>query len=188
MKRQIIVILLALASAFGSMARQPERGYRGFIDWSNSYREYSDNWHNDSYFYSGLSTSHGYQFNPWLFVGAGLDWEHQWKEGFNHNIFAAFVQGRTDLQFGKFTPFGDVRLGFSMTYGGGVYFSPTIGYRFNWGRKAGINIGVGLTVQGYTTDIYDIALSPEGYWTFGEKLYTHHGANAYFSFRIGFDF
>lgn len=188
MKRQITMILLVLASALGSMARQPERGYRGFIDWSNSYRENSDNWYHDSYFYSGLSTSHGYQFNPWLFVGAGLDWEHQWKEGFNNNIFAAFVQGRTDLQFGKFTPFGDVRLGFSMTDGGGVYFSPTIGYRFNWGRKAGINIGVGLTVQGYTTDIYDIALSPEGYWTFGEKLYTHHGANTYFSFRVGFDF
>lgn len=188
MKRQIIFLVLVIVSAMGCMARQPELGYRGFVDWSNSYREYNYSVFHDKYFYSGLSTSHGYQCNPWLFVGAGLDWEHWWKEGFNDNIFAAFIQGRTDLKFGKFTPFGDVRLGFSMTDGGGVYFSPTIGYRFNWGRKAGLNIGLGLTLKGYTSDVYDVVVNPDGYWVAGEKIGTHHGANVFFSFRIGFDF
>lgn len=183
MKRTFIVIFIIISAAFGSLAHQPERGYRGFLDWSNSLR--SEKWiERHTATYIGASTSHGYQCNPWLYAGAGFDWEHNSYSG--TNIFAAFAEGRTDLKFGKFTPFGDVRLGFSMTDGGGVYFSPTIGYRFNWGRKVGINFGVGLTVKGEKLDVYDLTYD-NGFWN-GTKIGTHRRAETFFSFRIGFDF
>lgn len=188
MKKQIITFLALIALTFGATARQPESCYRGFIDWSNSLRSEKNGWgHHDTEYYTGLSTSHGYQFKIPLFIGAGIDYEYCKK--WDSHILAPFIQGRTDLKFGKFTPFGDVRIGYNLTNGGGIYFSPSIGYRFNWGRKAGLNIGVGMTLQGYSADVYDIAFDPgSGYWHLGNKLYTHHGCLGFFSFRLGFDF
>lgn len=186
MKKQFIALMAIISIAFAAAGRQPQRGYRGFAEWSNSIRE--DTWiggETTTSFYTGLSTSHGYQFNPWLFVGAGLDYEHCSR--ISSSILATFLQGRTDLVFGRFTPFGDVRIGYNMAQGGGIYFSPSIGYRFNWGRKAGVNLGIGLTLQGYSADIYEIGVSPDGFWI-QDKIGTHHGSAAFFSFRLGFDF
>lgn len=169
------------------MARQPQRGYRGFVEWSNNLRtDYVWDYENRTpTLYTGLATSHGYQFNPWLFVGAGIDIEHCSK--IDSSIIAAFVEGRTDLKFGNFTPFGDVRLGYNMASGGGVFFSPGVGYRFNWGRKMGINLGIGLTVQGYKASYYILDTSPDGYsiWSYAGE---HRGSIAFFSFKIGIDF
>ena len=191
MTRKITTIIM-LAAALATFGRQPERGYRGFIDWSNSYRttENFTGYPRISSYYTGISTSHGYQFNPLLFIGAGLDFEHCSK--IDSNILALYAQGRTDFKFGRFTPFADVRLGYNFVTGGGVYFSPSIGYRFNWGRKVGVNVAVGYTLQGYTSDIYEVLEydqggSPSGWWI-ANKIGTHHGAASFFSFRVGPDF
>lgn len=180
-----------MATAFiftGAMARQPERGYRGFIDWSNDLRS-EQMWSymnsRSTILYTGVSTSHGYQFTPWLYTGAGIEYEYNSK--LSSYIVTPFLHGRTDLQFGKFTPFGEIRLGYNMTDGGGVYFSPNIGYRFNWGRKVGINLGLGVSVLGYKMPIYEIAPGPDGYNIVYEAG-SYRGTRAYFSFRIGFDF
>lgn len=186
MKRQLITLLFLSALSFCAFARQPQKGYRGFIDWSNSLRR--EKWvTSTTCFLTGFSTSHGYQINPWIFTGAGIDIEYDPNQ--NSTICAFFAQGRTDLKFGRFTPFGDIRIGYNASRGGGVYISPTIGYRLNWGRKAAINIAAGLTLQGYTADIHDIVSDPEtGGWTIGGKIGTRHGLTPFFSFRLGFDF
>lgn len=72
--RRILFITLAVMIAFTASSRQPQRGYRGFVDWNNSLIERpgflpADKNH---YYYSGISTSHGYQINPMWFVGAGI--------------------------------------------------------------------------------------------------------------------
>ncbi len=188
MKREIISLLAVSAIALSGMARQPQRGYRGFIDWSNSVRT-EDVWGNgfrSTWYYTGFSTTHGYQIDSRFFVGIGFDLEH--CSSYSDNMAAVFVDGRTDLKFGKFTPFGDLRVGFSMTDGGGLYFSPTIGYRFNWGRKVGVNIGAGLTLKGVTYDHYDIIFNPDGYVVIGNRVGKSHEYKPYFTFRVGFDF
>lgn len=84
MKRTIITLMAIIAIFTTSLARQPQRGYRGFLDWSNSLhvehlKDNQDPWNNGgslTEFYTGFSTSHGYQFNPKFFLGAGLDYEH----------------------------------------------------------------------------------------------------------------
>ena len=185
MKKAFITFLLLAVVALGGMARQPERGYRGFIDWSSSIR--NDDWlfGKTTSFYTGFATTHGYQFNPRLFVGAGLDYEYCSK--ITSSIAALFAHARTDLKFGAYTPFGEVRLGYNVAHGGGVYFSPAIGYRFNWGRKMGINAALGMTLQGYTAEVYNIDIEPDG-WVIMEKIGNHHGCAAFFSFRVGIDF
>ena len=177
-----------------AIARQPRAGYRGFLEWSSSVRnetfaEYSvagnKYTYRDNTFFTGFSTSHGYQIDPMFFVGAGIGAEH--CSDYDNWIVPLFIEGRIDLEFGRFTPFFDVRLGANFGEGVGVYFSPTIGYRFNWGRKVGINIGAGLTVAGYKVECYQGTwLGPDSYEIY--YVGTKHRSRAYFTFRVGIDF
>lgn len=194
MKRTVFLLLTILTFANLSQARQPKRGYRGFLEWSSSVR--SENFgaldahgniymQRESTFYTGLTTSHGYQIDPMFFIGAGLGMER--CTSFDNWIVPLFIEGRADFQFGKFTPFADLRVGANMSEGIGAYISPTVGYRFNWGRKMGINLGLGLTLAGYRAEHY------EATWTDPDsfEIYyvgTRHHIRPYFSFRLGIDF
>ncbi len=194
MKRTIFLLLATIAFAHVSEARQPRRGYRGFLEWSSSVR--SDNFgvfdinrnltmKRQCTFYTGFSTSHGCQINPMFFIGAGLGMERCGK--LDNWVAPIFIQGRIDLKFGKFTPFGDFRLGANVAEGAGIYISPTIGYRFNWGRKMGVNLGAGLTLAGYRSDHYEGTMTaPDSYEI--QYVSTKRHIRPYFSFRIGIDF
>lgn len=189
MKRTIFLLLAIIAFVHVSEARQPKRGYRGFLEWSNSVRsdyvrQEHGNWENQLFLSSGFTTSHGYQINPMFFVGAGVGMELCGK--LDNWVVPVFIQGRVDLKFGKFTPFGDLRIGVNAA-GPGIYFSPTIGYRFNWGRKMGVNLGAGLSLAGYREKHYeDVSTGSDSYeyQYVGTKSHTH----PYFSFRLGIDF
>lgn len=194
MKRIILIAALLLGLSYASFARQPQRGYRGFVEWNGDLRRDANSywvttssiatWYSTS-FYSGVSTSHGYQISPLAFVGAGIGLEYS-SADYNW-IVPIFVQGRTDLKFGKFTPYADLRVGMNLAEGTGFYFSPTIGYRFNWGRKVGLNLGLGLTLSGYKMTHY------EGYWNGPDDYLLYyagerHHVRAFLAFRAGIDF
>lgn len=193
--KRIFFIITLLMVALNCLGRQPQKGYRGFLEWSNSVRsEEIASWegdgisgsHHQTFFFTGASTSHGYQINQMFFVGAGLGVEYNQK--WDTWLAPLFAQGRLDLQLGKLTPFAEVRLGYNLTQGGGVYFSPSIGYRFNWGRKMGVNVGIGLSLIDFKIERY------EGTLNFDNRFYeiyytgTYHKVKPYFSFRIGIDF
>lgn len=194
MKKTTLFVLALISICFMAEARQPQRGYRGFFEWTNSVRsekfgyfDLNDNLYfkREGMYYTGFTTSHGYQINPMFFVGAGFGMEHCHK--ISNWVAPLFIQGRIDLKFGKFTPFGDIRVGANIAEGVGAYFSPSIGYRFNWGRKMGINIGLGLTLAGYKAEHYEMT------WTDPDQfeIYytgTKHHIRSYFSFRAGIDF
>ncbi len=194
MKKLILIIIAFVAFFQLSEARQPARGYRGFIEWSSSVRSNTylklsgtdfTATYRETTFFTGATTSHGYQINPLFFIGAGIGMEKCGKT--DSWLIPIFVQGRVDLKLGKFTPFGDVRLGANLRNGAGIYFSPTVGYRFNWGRKMGINLGVGLTLAGYRADHYKVEWVDENNLEIG-YIETKHHVNPYFSFRLGIDF
>ncbi len=204
MKRLFFATLAILLTAICAVARQPERGYRGFVDWTNRINHGSYSYKGNTNYCPGISTSHGYQFNRWLFAGAGLDYTlddcSYYKYGedgkFHHHLhydphnyyLSIFAHGRTDFQFGKFTPFADVRLGWNATSDGTVYFSPSIGYRFNWGRKVGINVGVGYTLDGYRYERHVEGMTPEGFLIFVPTGEHFNYNKSSFTFRIGIDF
>ncbi len=180
MKTKLLILLFALG-AFAAEAREPQQGYRGFFDFDFHYFSQKTPWNaNSDYLYLSLSTSHGYQFNPHLYIGAGLTFA-------GDNMLPLYLNARTDWKFGKFTPFGDIKLGYNFTDGGGIFFSPSVGYRFNWGRKVGINLGVGLTVKGYNATILEVNTTPDGYVGF-EEIGTKRKNRSYLTVRIGLDF
>lgn len=182
---------MLLLSYSYAIARLPEKGYRGFAEWSADIKAdiaiYGGP--TDSRFYTGVSVSQGYQFNPWLFVGGGVLVEQCVKD---NSIFSApaFGQVRTDLRLKNFTPFADVRLGYNFANYGGIYFSPSIGYRINWGKRIGINIGIGYSMTGNRTMIETVTeiLGPDGMGGTNTTWHRRHDFDNTLTLRVGFDF
>lgn len=196
MKRLSLISILLAYCAIVATARQPERGYRGFADVSTTLNLdvdisiYGGSGPSDSYIWLGGSTTHGYQFNPYLFVGGGIGYETVIapRNERPKRILPVFADVRTDLKFNRFTPFADVKLGVNFTRGAGVYFSPTIGYRFNWGRRTAINFGMGITLFGIQMNYYDPIMAPGG-GIIGSVVTGHyHGTFVKPTFRLGIEF
>ena len=198
LKRSLLLSAVITTAALCASARQPESGYRGFVDLTSRISRHSYPLGSVTNYDPGIATSHGYQFNPWLFVGAGIDFSLEdniwWSDHYKHHYcfeshkLSIFTEGRTDLQFGKFTPFADIRLGWNACTDGTVYFSPSIGYRFNWGRKVGINVGLGYTLDAYRSEEYRIVQTPAGWSTLIPTGNRFNWTESHFSFRIGIDF
>lgn len=194
MKRVFAAIFAIAIASLLTYARDPQRGYRGFFDWDNSigsmpYFDHSTGRdEKDVQWVLGWSTSHGYQINKNIFVGAGILVAYGLPS--LDCTFPVFLDFRYDRSFNRFRPFGDIRIGYNLTDGGGVYFAPTVGHRFNWGRKLGLNIGVGLTLRGRTSEIYkfDIARDPSSPLFEIRYLGRKHYTDAFFTFRLGIDF
>lgn len=147
----------------------------------------------DSRLHTGFTTSHGYQFNSWLYVGggAGCEYNLSWKDYTNNGdtrlIIPLFAEARLDGKWGRFTPFFSTRIGANLADHGGIYFSPTVGYRFNWGRRSAINLGIGMTLYGYRASSYEHIMHPEGGITLGPIV--HYQAHLVrMAFRLGFEF
>ena len=135
-------------------------GYKGFIDlgytigvgfWSIDRLE--------------LSTSHGYQFNPYLYVGGGVAANYYFDaESFGLPFFA-HVRG--NILNNKISPYVDFRIGYSpLEDVRGFYMAPSIGCKIY-----SFNVSLGYVVQKVTDDYYDITVSCGG-----------------FSFKVGYEF
>lgn len=183
-------------------AQDVARGYRGFVEYDASITSWkvADGYHFNPETgpeFSGihrkafgemvLSTSHGYQFNPRFFLGLGVMGGYS---GIHDGWFlGTFLHARTDQTFGKLTPYADIRVGLVTHAEGGLYISPSIGYRFNFGHRTNLNLGLGVTLRhmGETGDsstfYYDNA---------GDLIHITVGKDPvlkpYFTFRIGLDF
>lgn len=180
-------------------AVQPERGYRGFID-SNNFLDLNIGFlvgsSGDSYVSTGFTTSHGYQFNDWLYVGGGTGFVYNlnWKdlEATHYNdksryVIPIFAEVRLDARWNRFTPYFSAQIGGNVAERGGLYLSPTVGYRFNWGRKSAINFGLGATVYGNTQSYLEHVSLPDGGHTYVTKK-SYSGNVVTFTARLGFEF
>ena len=118
-----------------TVQKYPSKGYSGMFEVNTGY---------GSDLALGLATVHGYQFNPYLFVGAGI--------GLNACLYydddvdlPFFADVRASVPFGT-SPvsfFGDVRLGYGAIEGD-LYFSPAVGLRFGRSKAATIALGYEL--------------------------------------------
>ena len=209
MKRILILVymLAVVGMAMANPYQSPRRGYRGFVEtgFSRSLNripsldltngEYKNN--HDAFIL--LSTTHGYQFNKNLFLGGGI------MLGFGEETeLPIYVNGRYDFKFNKITPFADLRIGYNIGKEGrssGFWFSPTIGYRFNWGRKVGLNVGIGFSFKDMVTNkVKTIIGAPdypwyepdEGAYDPNKEYLVWDGSRrrleGYWTIRIGIDF
>lgn len=156
--RKALFILISLFILTNSIkAKTPQNGYRGFLEW-NTEVGWENNWGvSETYWLYGLSTSHGYQFNPHLFIGAGV-WLQSSSEHVPWKIsLPIFAQARTDWEFGKVPLFIDLKAGGvlngrnSLDVPGNekIFISPSFGYHLDWGRKVGANFSIGVSIFGY---------------------------------------
>lgn len=157
MKKPLIILLMAIISiAVKVSAREPMKGYRGFVD-LNGEALFKKKYSNDRdivFSISGFTTTHGYQFNEHFFVGGGLglcvmtsnyDW---FSLALVSPIYAI---GRIDWKIKKVPLFADVRLGSFLNAvnvsNDRLFVNPSLGYRCSWGGKISLNIGAGVSLH-----------------------------------------
>lgn len=184
--RRIVLVFVAAAAAVCSVsARQPRQGYRGFVDISYMMfaERYDDFTRYSSHF--NVSTVHGYQIIPEMFVGAGLEVGSNVTA--DTHYIPVFADIRTDLKFGRLTPFADLRVGYVLSNDSGMMLQPTVGYRFDFGRKVGVNLGVGYALQQARLDVVDNYYVDDGGYMHYDTVKLSKWFNA-LVLRIGFDF
>lgn len=171
------------------LAREPQRGYRGFIEWDNTVGKIDNHVVNGkkigaATWFTGFATTHGFQFNNHCFLGLGAMASLSfYRESFGI-MWPFYIDFRYDVKFGKFSPYADMKIGFD-TEGG--YFSPTIGYRCNCGAKANINFGLGLTLRRFIDD-YITETTNKGSSVTSVTYKKTNLFDPFVTFRVGVDF
>ena len=191
-KTAATLLLIFWIGVLTSPAMQPKKGYRGFVDGGMTYHIEITLYEQatDSYALLGGSTTHGYQLNNWLFLGGGIGYERLLNNNWRRpkRILPVYGDARGDFKWGRFTPFAELRLGANFTHRAGLYMLPSVGYRFNWGRKWAINFGFGVTFFGIQHHTYEEIWQPEGWYEQGDVTGHNHWLHIYPSLRLGFEF
>lgn len=158
------------SSSPAEMRRQARRtlaGYKGFVDVGIS--------SNDCSFQ--LGTSHGYQFNNYVYLGGGLGIHHYFD--FEDDVFAVpvFLNFRVNFLNKRVTPLFDLKLGYSSGDLEGAFASLELGIRIALTGKKAINVQLG-----YTEQEYEYAFD---YW---DSYYYDSDYLQGISLRVGFEF
>lgn len=156
------------------LARQTLRGYKGFVDMGYVV-DLSDNNANKL----EISTSHGYQFNNYFYVGGGVAVDYYTDADLiSAPIFADF---RANFINKKVTPFADIKTGYSFGDVEGVYVTTGVGVRFSLKGKKAINLKLEYNYQQY--DYNDSYYSYGGYHYYDDTLSLDG-----IGFKVGFEF
>ena len=105
-----------------------------------------------------VNTTHGYQVNPYIFLGAGtgLHFMSSYKTGdmeipldvrdskVDIPVFANF---RSNFTKGKISPFFDIKGGTFVTNNGGLYVVASLGVRYALNSKQGLSLSVGYAAE-----------------------------------------
>jgi len=120
----------------------PQKGYKGFVDIGYNLGVGSNRDNRIE-----LTTTHGYQFFPYLFAGMGTGVSY-WFGGEEIAIpIFANIRGNLPVSSFAFSPFADIKLGYSPYDLKGLYGNFSIGCRFSTGGNCGINLSVGYQIQ-----------------------------------------
>ena len=117
-----------------------QTGYRGFFETGYNFGvgDYKEG-------RVEMSTIHGSQVLPMLFIGAGVGVSYWFdSETVAIPIFADF---RLNAPTGSISPFLDLKMGYSPFDISGIYGNFSIGCRFSTGKKGGINLSIGYQIQ-----------------------------------------
>lgn len=125
-------------------------GYRGFVDLGFT-KGLGDSGANRF----ELTTSHGYQFTPYFFTGAGLGIHYymdMWWNSYNVPFIPLFIDLRGNLMQGSIVPFIGLKGGYSLVvddglYGGGLYAAPSVGVKYMLSETFALNLSLGYSYQ-----------------------------------------
>ncbi len=161
MKKVLFVLIAILVSLSVNAQNVSGKCYRGFADLG-----YTIGLGDYEMGRVEVNTSHGYQFNPYIYLGAGLGF-HFMPEYKTPGMSIAlderdssveipfFANFRANFTKTKVSPFADAKVGSYITNGSGLYASISAGCRIATTSKQGVNISVGYTYAKYEFQTFD---------------------------------
>ncbi len=126
------------------------KGYRGYFDFGYTFKAGN---HSGQHF--AISTTHGYQFNPHFFLGMGVAtnfFKYGDYEG-DKTTIPLYANARVNLLNSNITPYFDMKLGHSFLSGDFIFFNPSVGVSFAMGRKLGMYLSLGYSMQRIEVDL-----------------------------------
>lgn len=191
MKKVLFSLAVLLASQMLSAQNTSSGCYRGFIDGG-----YTIGVGDYDFGRFEINTSHGYQINPFFFVGGGLGLhfmpEYKTK-GMDIPLdqreskvdIPLFANLRANFSKGKITPFIDGKAGTYVTNNGDLYLNLSLGCRFALNEKQAVNVLVGYTTEKLEFETFKsfVSYKSMNYTTYSRKLNTEG-----ISIKVGFEF
>ena len=165
-------------NTYRKSAKNTLRGYKGFVDFGYV-GDVSD--YNASKV--GVTTSHGYQFNNYLFLGGGVGLDYFTElESVSVPMFANF---RANFINKKVTPFADLKAGYSVGDVQGAMVTLGVGVRFSISEKKAINLKLEYNYQEYVdSGDYVFSSGDYHYASSWDSTYDFTGIGL----KIGFEF
>lgn len=117
-----------------------QSGYKGFVDFGYAFGTGDFGVDRIEFL-----TSHGVQFNPYIFAGLGAGINY-YTDGELVGV-PVFADIKGTFIKGNITPFIDLKIGYSFVDVEGFYMNPSIGCRFGVGKTSGLNISLGYVMQ-----------------------------------------
>lgn len=140
--KKLLIVTVLILSFLPMSGQGVSKGYRGFVD--IGYTIGVGDFDNGRF---EITTTHGYQALPWLFVGGGIG-INRWSGNLDATSTPLFGVIRFDVSFGgKLSPFVDFKIGGNLGDMRGFYFHPSLGGRFALNEKCGLSLAVGYTLQ-----------------------------------------
>ncbi len=154
-------------------------GYKGFIE--GGYTIGVGDYGEDRF---AFTTTHGFQFNPYFFlgVGAGMNYISDDKL-LGIPIFADI---RTNLLNRRVSPILEAKIGYSVLDIEGLYISPSIGCRIAVGKNIAIFVSIGYEMQRAEFVISNYEYLGGGYYSHNNYRATENCGGS--TFRVGFEF
>lgn len=160
--RKVFLLFALLFAVISSNAQNTAKNcYRGFVD-----AGYSVGIGDYDFGRFEVNTSHGYQINPYLFIGAGTglhfmasyktkDMDIPLDVRDSKVDIPVFANVRCNFLKKKVSPFVDVKGGTYVTNSGGLYVNASAGCRFSINEKQAINISVGYATEKLQFETFD---------------------------------
>lgn len=160
MKKYLFLVVL-FTSQIASAQNISSKCYRGFIDGG-----YTIGIGDYEFGRFEINTSHGYQINPFFFIGGGVglhfmpkyetpDMEIALDQRDGNVDIPVFANIRANLSKGKITPFVDAKAGTYVTNNGGLYLNASVGCRYALDEKQAINVSIGYTSEKLEFQTFD---------------------------------
>lgn len=161
----------ATRNAYGKPTGYSLKGYKGFVETGYTF-DVSD-YNADRLV---ISTTHGYQFNNYLFVGGGVGVNYYTDADlYSIPLFASF---RANFLNKKVTPFADIKSGYAAGDVDGAFATIGFGVRFALAGKMAMNIKLEYSYQEF-----DFNYDYDDYYYYDESVSTNG-----IGIKVGFEF
>lgn len=145
--KKVLFVLTLICTALCASAH--DRGYRGEVG-----VDYTVGDGDAQVDRLGFSTTHGYQFNPYFFLGGGMAVRIMGESDGYTDLYReaktsipVYADLRCNFTKSKVSPFVDLKLGYFLTNNDELYSNISAGLLIKTAKNQGISLSVGLATE-----------------------------------------